>query len=85
MSENVLILVGAIIVVVLVLYVLLRGLWRVAEPNEAVIISGLGARGANHDTADSMGFKIVTGKGVLVLPGFQAARRLSLDIRSTDL
>lgn len=85
MSENVLILVGAIIVVVLVLYVLLRGLWRVAEPNEAVIISGLGARGVNHDTAASMGFKIVTGKGVLVLPGFQAARRLSLDLRSTDL
>jgi uncharacterized membrane protein YqiK len=59
-------------------------LWRVAEPNEALIISGLGARGV-RDTSDSMTFKIVTGKGVLVLPGFQTARRLSLDTRVADL
>jgi regulator of protease activity HflC (stomatin/prohibitin superfamily) len=32
-----------------------------------------------------MGFKIVTGKGVLVLPGFQKARTLSLDVNETEL
>jgi uncharacterized membrane protein YqiK len=37
------------------------------------------------ETADSMGFKIITGRGVLVIPGFQTARRLSLDTRGTNL
>ncbi|MEQ7126213.1 flotillin family protein [Actinopolymorpha sp. B11F2] len=68
---------GAVVVIVLV--------WKVAEPNEALIISGLGARGENTDTAESLGFKIVTGKGKLVLPGFQTARRLLLDSRSATL
>lgn len=85
MSTSLIILIVGIIIVALVLVLLLRALWRVAEPNEALIISGLGARGAHRDTGDSMGFKIVTGKGVLVLPGFQATRRLSLDSRNTDL
>ncbi|WP_245849075.1 flotillin domain-containing protein [Lentzea kentuckyensis] len=66
------------------LFLLLRASWRVAEPNEALIFSGLGARGL-RETADSMTFKIVTGKGVLVLPGFQTARRPSLDTRVADL
>ncbi|WP_020577555.1 SPFH domain-containing protein [Actinopolymorpha alba] len=72
---------GAIIVLILGF----RGIWKVAEPNEALIISGLGARGENADTAESLGFKIVTGKGKLVLPGFQTARRLLLDSRSATL
>jgi uncharacterized membrane protein YqiK len=84
MSEGVLFIAGAAVVVLFVLFVLLRALWRVAEPNEALIISGLGARFA-HGTEDSMGFKIVTGKGALVLPGFQTARRLSLDTRSSEI
>jgi flotillin len=84
MDETLLFGIGGAIVAVLVLFLLLRALWRVAEPNEALIISGLGARG-QRETADSMTFKIVTGKGVLVLPGFQTARRLSLDTRVADL
>lgn len=75
----------AALVGVIALVVLLRILWRVAEPNEAMIISGFGAGGAVERTADSMGFKIVTGKGALVLPGFQTARRLSLDTRGATL
>ncbi|MEZ0076428.1 flotillin family protein [Planotetraspora sp. GP83] len=71
--------------VLIVLIVLFKLIWRVAEPNEAIIISGLGARGRNRETADSLGFKIVTGKGTLVLPGFQTARRLSLDSRVSEL
>ena len=77
--------VGGIALGVLVLLVLLRMVWKVAEPDEALIISGLGARSKVSEAADSMGFKIITGKGVMVLPGFQTARRLSLDTRSANL
>jgi len=73
--------VGVVVVVVLAF----RAIWKVAEPNEALIISGLGARGENTDTAESLGFKIVTGKGKLVIPGFQTSRRLLLDSRSATL
>ncbi|HEU5155647.1 MAG TPA: SPFH domain-containing protein [Streptosporangiaceae bacterium] len=77
----------AIIVVAaaIVLMIVFKMIWRVAEPNEALIISGLGAKAHNRDTAESLGFKIVTGKGVSVLPGFQTCRRLSLDTRASDL
>ncbi|MHA6615600.1 flotillin family protein [Pseudonocardia sp. DLS-67] len=80
-----LITVGAVVVGIIVLALVLKGLWRVAEPNEALIISGFRARSSPGDSADSLGFKIVTGKGTMVLPGFQAARRLSLDTRGTSL
>jgi flotillin len=80
-----LITIGAVVVGIIVLALVLKMLWRVAEPNEALIISGFRARSSPGDSADSLGFKIVTGKGTLVLPGFQAARRLSLDTRGTSL
>ena len=73
-----------IVVVVAVLIVLFRSVWRVAEPNEALIISGLGAHGeASLD--DSRGFKIVVGRGTPVIPGFQTVRRLPLGTKSTGL
>src|SRR5947209_4919380 len=60
-------------------------MYRVAEPNEALIISGFRAhRGAEGDAA-GLGFKIVVGKGAYVLPGFQKVRRLSLDIHEAEL
>jgi flotillin len=60
-------------------------LFKVAEPNEALIISGLRAhRGADGD-ASGMGFKIVVGKGAFVTPGLQKVRRLSLDIHEAEL
>ncbi len=80
-----LITIGAAVVGVIVLALVLKALWRVAEPNEALIISGFRARSSPGEAADSLGFKIVTGKGTMVLPGFQAARRLSLDTRGTSL
>ncbi len=76
---------GVVVAAVAVVVLAFRAIWKVAEPNEALIISGLGARGENADTAESLGFKIVTGKGKLVLPGFQTARRLLLDSRSATL
>ncbi|QXJ22850.1 flotillin family protein [Actinomadura graeca] len=75
----------AVVVAVIVLVVLFKMVWRVAEPNEALIISGLGARSKPIDGVDSLGFKIVTGKGTSVLPGFQVARRLRLDSRAANL
>ena len=71
---------GIIAALVLVAIVAFKLIWRVAEPNEAIIISGLGARGR-----ETLGFKIVTGKGALVVPGFQTARRISLDSRVSAL
>jgi flotillin len=65
--------------------ILFKLMWRVAEPNEALIISGLRARAGTERTSDSLGFKIVTGKGTLVLPGLQTVRRLSLGMREAAL
>src|SRR5205823_5585009 len=48
------------------------------------VISGL-HQGSPNGVGESLGFKIVTGKGTLVLPGVQMVRRLSLDLRETDL
>src|SRR3954466_14668927 len=65
----------------LILFVLLfKLMWRVAEPDEALVISGLRA-----SSEEGLGFKVVTGKGTMVLPGVQAVRRLSLDLREAEL
>ena len=73
---------GGIILAVL----LFKAMWRVAEPNEALIISGLRDKSTVKDASgDEMGFRIVTGKGTLVMPGVQAVRRLSLDLHAADL
>ncbi|MFB4304674.1 flotillin family protein [Actinomadura sp. GTD37] len=74
-----------VVVAVIVLIILFKMVWRVAEPNEALIISGLGAKSKAVDGVDSLGFKIVTGKGTSVLPGFQVSRRLRLDSRAANL
>src|SRR6266571_165567 len=81
---SVAVVVGVVVVVLLALFGLWRMMWRVAEPNEALVISGL-HQGAPNGVGESLGFKIVTGKGTLVLPGVQMVRRLSLDLRETDL
>ncbi len=64
--------------------VLFKLMWRVAEPNEALIISGL-RNNASGDSDDNLGFRIVTGKGTLVIPGVQTVRRMTLDLREADL
>src|SRR3954453_14317655 len=73
-----------LLAVVAFLFIVFKAMWRVAEPNEALVISGLRER-SPEGVAESLGFKIVTGKGTLVLPGVQAVRRLSLDLRETEL
>src|SRR6266702_5971290 len=71
---------AVVIVAVIAFAVLFRSTWRVAEPNEALIISGLGA-GAGPAAA----FRIIVGKGTVVLPGLQTVRRLPLAIREAAL
>ncbi|PRY00988.1 flotillin family protein [Allonocardiopsis opalescens] len=83
--ESLLWIIGAVVLGIVVVIVLFRMVWKVAEPNEALIISGLGARERNQHTAESINFKVITGKGSVVLPGFQTARRLSLDTRGAHL
>ena len=47
--------------------------------------AGIRHQHATDDIEDSLGFKIVTGKGTLVTPGVQTVRRLSLDLREAEL
>jgi uncharacterized membrane protein YqiK len=73
------------IVVVIVLFVLgFRAAWRVAEPDEALIISGLRS-GGTTGLGESMGFRIVTGRGSLVIPGLAKVRRLSLEAHESEI
>lgn len=65
----------------LVLLALFRASWRVAEPNEALVIAGFGVGKKGTD----LGFRIVAGSGSLVLPGLQVVRRLSLEMREAKL
>jgi uncharacterized membrane protein YqiK len=59
--------------------------YRVAEPNEALIISGWRAHHGPEGDAAGLGFKIVVGKGAWVVPALQKVRRLSLDIHEAEL
>src|SRR5215218_9261606 len=80
-----LIVAGAVVAGLAVLFVIFKLMWRVAEPNEALVISGLREHSTPRGAGESMGFRIVTGKGTLVLPGIQTVRRLSLDLREAEL
>ncbi len=73
-----------VVVAIVVLVMIFRAMWRVAEPNEALIISGLHQKPLEPG-GESLGFKIVTGHGTLVIPGVQVVRRLSLDLREAEL
>src|SRR3954453_3571291 len=77
--------VGVIVVVVLVLVGVFRLSWRVAEPDEALIISGLRASGPPQGAGESMGFRIVTGRGALVMPGVVKVRTLSLKAHESEI
>jgi flotillin len=68
---------------VFVVVMVFRSMWRIAEPNEALIISGRPHR--TRGVEQQLGFKVITGRGTLVVPLIQAVRRLSLDLRETDL
>ena len=79
------IILGAVVIAIIVAVIIFKAMWRVAEPNEALIISGLRHQNTTDELQESLGFKIITGKGTLVFPGVQVVRRLSLDLREADL
>jgi len=64
----------AALVILVLLIIFLRSVWRIAEPDEALVISHI--RGGSK--ADGMGFTIITGGGRGVIPGLQKVRTLSL-------
>jgi flotillin len=67
---------------------LIKLTWRVAEPNEALVISGAGAVGgvlSGQGDAETPSYKIAVGKGALVIPGLQTVRKLSLNAKKADL
>jgi flotillin len=77
----------AIVVVVglLLLFLLFRLSWRVAEPDEALIISGLRNGDRPEGVGESMGFRIVTGRGTVIMPGITKVRTLSLEAHESEI
>jgi len=77
----------AVVVVIVVLVTAFMSMWKVAEANEALVVTGAGAGGTSDVTggADEPSYKIVVGKGSLVIPGLQSAARLSLNAKKADL
>lgn len=84
-TTSLVVLVVIVLVVLVALIVLFRSSWRVAEPDEALIISGLRASGKATGAGESMGFNIVTGRGALILPGLTKVRRLSLEAHESEI
>src|SRR6202166_3160591 len=76
---------GIIIGGLLVLVLLFRAAGRVAEPDEALIISGFRTSERPGGVGESMGFRIVTGRGCLVAPGITRVRRLSLEAHESEI
>lgn len=77
------VLAGVVVAAIVVVIVLFKLMWRVAEPNEALVISGSAHK--TEGLGEGMGFRIVTGRGTFVVPGVQAVRKLSLDLNETEL
>ena len=81
--ETLIVIAIAVVVIIVAIAVLVKVMWKVAEPNEALIVSGFGTR--SDSTEVGMGFRIVVGKGTVVVPGLQRVRRLSLAAHKSDL
>src|ERR1035437_2749618 len=75
-----------VLVVLIILIVGFKSTWRIAEPDEALVISGV-SRGhsAGGVAGESMRFKIVTGGGAMVLPGLSKVRALSLMAHESEV
>ena len=73
------------VLVALAIVVLFRLSWRIAEPDEALIISGFRSSGAGDGVGGRMGFRIVTGRGALVIPGVTKVRTLSLEAHESEI
>ena len=85
MTELAYVILGIIIGGLLILVLLFRAAWRVAEPDEALIVSGFRTTQRPDGVGESMGFRIVTGRGCLVAPGITRVRRLSLEAHESEI
>lgn len=85
MDSSLLVLGGTALFALLTFILAFKLIWKVAEPNEALIISGLGAHGETLNESGQRGFKIVVGRGTAMIPGFQTVRRFHLGLRTTSL
>ena len=84
MTDIALITFGAVaLLLVLSVVLLFRLSWRVAEPDEALIISGFRSGGATPGA--NLGFRIVTGRGALVIPFLTKVRTLSLEAHESEI
>jgi flotillin len=61
----------------------LRATWRVAAPNEALIVTG--ARDTRDGDGDGPGFNVISGDGGFVVPGLQTVSSLSLELRAVNV
>lgn len=85
----------AIIILALIVIFIIRGIikavWKVAEPNEALIVSGTKKKPVAvidpeaESSVEEIHFKVVTGRGTVVIPVLQTARSLKLNLNQTDL
>jgi uncharacterized membrane protein YqiK len=78
--ETLLLTTGVVVAGLLAVAGVFKSMWRVAEPNQALVITG----GRTGDP-NGLGFRVVTGAGTFVLPGVQVVRKMSLDINEADL
>src|SRR4051812_28231245 len=76
MEALVFVVIAALVVVPVLIGLLFKLLWKVPAADEALIVTGVGARGGA--AAGGKVFKIVTGSGALVLPIVQKAQYLTL-------
>jgi flotillin len=77
--------VAGVLFLLLLLVLLFRLSWRIAEPDEALIVSGLRTSERPSGVGESMGFRIVTGRGSLVIPGVHKVRTLSLEAHESEI
>jgi flotillin len=74
---------GGAIVLIVIGVLLFGAMWKVPEPNQALLVSG--RHHHNDSGGPDFGFRIVVGRGVLVIPGVQVVRRLNLDLKEAEL
>ena len=77
--------IGLVLGAAVLFAVIFRIAWRVAEPDEALIISGFRTSDRPDGVGESMGFRIVTGRGCLIVPGVTKVRRLSLEAHESQI
>ena len=101
MNSTLILVIAVVVVAPLVIAILFKTLWKVPRADEALIVTGLGVKGAPARRADveigpdgqptasaaaaSKTFKIITGGGAFVIPALQKAQYLSLRADSAEL